>query len=304
MSLSHRYLRSVLWFLVDVQLLFHSPCSHSNLPRTRPVKRCFLVLVKLCTDKPTTHTSQWFSCPDPQEISSTKRALRAARAEVLPRPRREGWHRGREKEGGKEAERWIIPGIVGVAPGTLCCGFLSPALHLCGPSTSHKSLLMSGCEKKKHNEGRAEWLTDPRSALRLSHRGGRQVRLETSLFGQAPLASMYEQTHTQQRSSPLRFHTRLPGRSYMHSAACTLNYTLTYGPSKKKNSFSLWGENLLTVLFGLYSDHTHTHKHRLMIYILMYCLFRCAPNGRQNSRPRSFLPWTATFLKKFIWTVS
>lgn len=50
-----------------------------------------------------------------------------------------------EKEGGKEAERWINPGIVGAGPGTLWCGFLSPALHLCGLP---KSLLMRGWREK------------------------------------------------------------------------------------------------------------------------------------------------------------
>lgn len=63
------------------------------------------------------------------------------RADVLLPPQR-GKDDRKKREGRKEAERWINPGIDGAAPGTLCRGFLWPALHLCGPSTFHKGLLM------------------------------------------------------------------------------------------------------------------------------------------------------------------
>lgn len=76
-------------------------------------------------------------------------------------------------------------------------------------------------------------------------------------------------THTQQRSSSLRFHTRLLGRSYMNSAACALIFALTHEPSQKTDFHCGVKTCWQTCLVCSDPPHTHTHK-RLMIYIIVW----------------------------------
>lgn len=86
-------------------------------------------------------------------------------------------------------------------------------------------------------------------------------------------AGVHVRKDTQQRSASVRFHTHLLQRS-------CLPLVLTHEPSQKI-SLPLWGENLLTDLFYLYSNHTHTRRIMISILIRSNLQLPCrrAPNG-------------------------
>lgn len=252
----------VLWSVAAVS---RWNCAQTNQQRTHPCGSHVWILRKNIHEKSLESSESWCSPPDLRGKDGTE-------------------DRKRGREGGREVNkpRQLVEHCA--------VDFPAPPCTSVAPSTSHKSQLMSGCEKQKHNEGRAEWLTDPRSALRLSHRGGRRVRLETSLFGQAPLASTYEQTHTTTQLVSVFSHTS--AGTLVH-ALCSVRVELrSHLWAKKKQLFTVgWKPADSPVRFVQW---LHTPTHRL---ISLSCTVSTDVHQMAGG---IFPPWMATFPEVYL----